>query len=114
MRTGQLRKRIQIQADRGTDSGAAGDGIMEHEPRWVTVASCWASVKNLSGRKGLRADEIVNEANYEVTLRYNRDQPITPANRIVLNDRMFEILQINNVDERNRELVLIVREFVKV
>lgn len=114
MQSGQLRKKIEIQADRGGDSGTPGSGIVEAVPAWKTIATAWAKVKNLSGKKGLRADEVTNEALYEMTLRYNRDQVITPAHRIVLNARVFEILQINNVDERNRELVLIVREFVKV
>lgn len=65
----------------------------------------WASVVPLSGKELERAREVIANATHEVRVRYRVG--ITTQKRIFHDERILNIESVRNVDERNRELVLI-------
>lgn len=103
MRAGTLRHRVEIQALTVTEDDI-GNQIYE----WQTIATVCASIEPLKGREYWAAAQIQAETTVKVTIRYLAG--ITPSCRVVFKDRVFDIQSIINVEERNRELVLMCRE----
>ena len=65
----------------------------------------WAKVSPLSGRELERAREVVANATHEVKTRY-RDG-INSQKRLRHDNRILNIENVRDMDERNRELIMI-------
>jgi SPP1 family predicted phage head-tail adaptor len=100
---GKLRHRVTVE-----QLTAAQNTFGEEEPRWVTVATRWASIDPLSGRELFAAQQIYAEATHQVRLRYLAD--LTPKMRLTYRGRVFDIQSIRNPEERRELLDLIVTE----
>lgn len=100
MRTGLLRHRVEIQALTVTE-----DEIGNQVEEWVKVAEAWAAIEPIQGNEKLTAAYMQAETTHKVTMRPPGIE-ITPAHRIIFGSRIFEIESVINVEERNRELVL--------
>ncbi len=107
MRAGRLGHIVDIQEATETQDEYGSMGRT-----WETILARRAFVKPLSGREAEVARQIVATATHEVRMRYL--SMLTPAHRLQFGTRTFEIGQKLNVDERNRELVLICTEQVAV
>jgi SPP1 family predicted phage head-tail adaptor len=97
MRAGKLRKRIEIQENRGTaqDSfGAPSDG-------WVTLWRCYAEVLPISGNEQLINGEHLASVSHVVRTRYFAGP--TSEHRIKWGSRYLHITSAINKDERGRE-----------
>lgn len=109
MRAGDLRKRVKIQRRDTT----ALDDYGQPANAWVDVATCWAAIEPLSGNERLHAMQVNSEINSKVTVRYQSIW-IDPKNvdnwRVLYGSRMLNINAMLNVDERNREVTLLVSE----
>lgn len=103
MHTGRLRHRITIQRTVETQSGTG-----ETTYTWLTIATVWASVNDLSGRELLQADAGSAEVTVRVILRYV--ESVTPLCRILHGSRTLEIVHVNNVQGRQKEYELLCRE----
>lgn len=104
MHSGQLRHRINIESPPTTVStrgGRTGDWSLLYE-------NVPASVKDLSGFELIRAQKNNAEAKTEIRIRYHAG--INTTQRIVFGDRVFHLLHINNIDQRNIELVILANE----
>lgn len=104
MHTGRLRHRITIQRTVETQSGTGAATVFS----WLTIATVWASVNDLSGRELIQADAAAVEATVRVRLRYTDD--VTALCRILHGDRTLEIVHVNNVQGRQKEYELLCRE----
>ena len=106
MRGGSLRHRITIQsAVVSTGDGMGGGGTT----RWDDTMTVWASVVPLRGDELLMAGQTQSEISHKIETRYRSD--ITAVNRIKFgSSRYFDIQVPINVDERNRELILMCKE----
>lgn len=105
MRPGQLRHRVTIQAKtitRGTDGS-----VIES---WADTATVWAAVEPLTGREYWAAQQINAERTVKFRIRYRSG--ITPQMRISYSSRTFDIKSVINVEEQNRELLLMCEEVV--
>ncbi len=71
---------------------------------WGTEQVLWAQIEPLTGRELERARMVVANATHKVTMRYWPG--ISSRDRLVFDNRTFNIEAVLNVDERNRELVL--------
>lgn len=71
----------------------------------IEVATLWAYVCNLTTREYLQASAIQAELNIKFNIRYFRDLDNTM--RIRYNNKTYEIVNIDNVDEANREMWLL-------
>ncbi len=113
MRAGTLNRRVVIQ-EKGTVTKST---FGEEEITWSLVVSCWANIQPLRGREFLEARQVQAEVSHRIRIRRQGTKEIRPEMRAVYTDpvygqRVFEILSVVNVAERNREVELICTEKV--
>ena len=107
MRAGQLRYSVTIeqQVTTRTSSGAQAE-------TWTTFATVFAGLQGVSGQEYLAAGKLVADANMRIRIRYVSG--LTPEMRIKFIDgsstRYFDILDIDDKDERHREMELLCKE----
>jgi SPP1 family predicted phage head-tail adaptor len=107
MRAGDLRHRVTFQR-RSTIEDDNGETA-----GWVDVVTVHASVSPLSGRELLTAQTMNAEISHQVVVRFHSalSAPIkVAAMRILFGDRVFNVHTCMNVDERNRELIMMAAE----
>lgn len=72
---------------------------------WATERVIWAEIEPLSGSELTEAQQKVADATHQVTIRYLSG--VTPDKRILFGVRELYIENVRNIEERNREMVLI-------
>lgn len=122
MRAGRLRNRVVIeyrtdqypatyelgQVDWGTAGlwdGSAVNTFGEVEPGWDTLATVWASVEPMEGREFLGSGLELDATPTRFRFRYGSElSDLNPAkHRLTLGSRTFDLVSVNNVEQRNRE-----------
>ena len=103
MRAGNLRHLITIE-----EPIEALSDIGEVETTWQESITTYALINPLVGREYWSARQVTSEVTGKVNIRYVNG--ITPKMRIKFGNRILSIEAIINVEERNRELVLLVSE----
>ena len=103
--TQNMRHRIDIQ-QRSDSTDTFGQQIKI----WKTVATVWAAVEPILTGDGLvyPGQSIQYETMIQVVIRYMSG--LTPKMRVMFNNRPLEILSVENVQERNRIIVMTCRE----
>lgn len=104
MQSGKLRHQLTIQT-RSTTADSVGQPVES----WTDGQTVWASVNPLQGRELEYAQAVNSETSHKVTIRYLSG--LTTGNRLKFGTRVFEILSIINMDERNIQLVLMCKEW---
>ena len=98
-----LRHRLTLeQLQREDDDGG---GFTES---WVEVATLFADLRPVSGGENVEADRLAGRVTHEVSLRYRAG--VQPAMRFRQGGRLFHIVSVINVDERNRWLTCLCEE----
>jgi len=98
-----LRHRLVLEElDRVSDEGG---GFTE---TWAAAATVWCDLRPLAGSETVEADRLAGTVTHEIALRY-RDG-VAPAMRFRNAARVFHILSVINVDERNRWLKCLCEE----
>ena len=109
MKAGQLRHRVTLQAV--TDGVGTAGGPTE---TWADLATVWAAVEPVLNRvdstEYQSAQQVEAQALTRIRIRYRAG--LTPKHRVLWGARVFNILVVNNVDERNIELHLMCRELL--
>lgn len=100
MRAGELRKRITIE-----QPSRVADGAGELVPGWTLYGVVWAAVEPLSGSEKIQAQQVNANVNIRVTIRYLAG--VIPAMRARFGTRTFQIVSVQNIEERNREMDLL-------
>jgi SPP1 family predicted phage head-tail adaptor len=78
---------------------------------WGTVTTCWAAVEPLRGREWVESNLDANaEVTGKIVMRYKSG--ISPTYQVYFGSRTFEILSVIDIDERRKEMQLMVRELV--
>jgi SPP1 family predicted phage head-tail adaptor len=105
MRAGTLRHIVSIQArDTAQESVYGSQGTT-----WTEVyGNVPVAITPLTGKEREIAMAIFPDSQFEIDMRYLPG--LTVSHRIVYGTRIFDILNIDNIDERNRELVLTCKE----
>ena len=101
MRAGTLRKRVQWQQRTVTT-----DSFGQATETWATVANCWASLQPGKGNEKDVADQQRSYSPFDIRVRWPGNISFSPDDRILYGTRTFNIQNINDVDERHRELVV--------
>lgn len=103
MQAGQLRSLITIQQTTQT-VGNLGEVV----DSWATFKVRSAKVVPLNGRERFteNRERSVNQVRFEL----RRLAGVTPKMRVSWDSRIFDIVSVINVDERNRELHLMTEE----
>ena len=94
---GSMNKRITIQRLAVTEDGEWGSTTA-----WSDHLTRWANVQPMSANERMRNQGPSSEATYVIRMRYLSD--FTGEDRISWNNKIFDIVGIINVDERNAEL----------
>jgi SPP1 family predicted phage head-tail adaptor len=98
-----LRHRLTLeQLQREEDEGG---GFTES---WVAVATLWAELRPTGGSESVEADRLAARVTHEVSLRYRPG--VKPAMRFRKGARLFHIVTVINVEERNRWLKCLCEE----
>ncbi len=105
MRAGGLRFTATVQRQDNTPDafGTTGDA-------WATVATVRCSVEPLNGREWMAAHGEASAITTRVRMRYESAlATFTPADRLVIDGRNYDVESVINVANRNRELVVMCR-----
>lgn len=109
MRVGPLRHRVTIQ-QACEEQAASGAVTIE----WKDVVHRWAQVQPVTGREIISGQQVRAEISHRVWMRYQPGIVITPKERLMFGDRVFNILSIINRNEKDRELELLCTEVLPV
>jgi SPP1 family predicted phage head-tail adaptor len=105
VKIGKLRHRITI--EQAAENQEPDGSVIE---MWSIYATAQASIEPVSGREYFVAQSTQADLNHRISLRYVPG--ITPKMRVNYGSRIFDILSVINVNERNRELQLMCRESI--
>lgn len=103
MRSGTLRKRITIQRrSQSVDEYGGQSGA------WQDLATVWGSFEPTGGKEDAQSGQVRAVATFKIGLRYFAG--LTAADRLVYNGRIFDIVNINDIEELHREFDITARE----
>lgn len=102
MNPGKMHQRIVIQARTATEDTQWDDTIT-----WADYLTRWADVNPVTARERMRNQGPSSEATYKITMRY--ESALTDQHRITWNGKIFDIVGIINVDERDTTLEVLVK-----
>lgn len=104
MRAGQLRYKIEFLTVSGgqDETGGISEEIETH------FCYAMADIKPISGNEKFVANQVFPEATSQIKCRYVVG--ISTKHKIKFGDRMFDILNVQNKDERGIELFIVVKE----
>ncbi len=105
VRSGQLRVQVAIQTATPTRI-ASGDTTKV----WATDETVWASIRPLSGRMLLLAQQVKSTANREVIILYYSGLTVSQRLLTTEGSRELYIEYIDNYDERNIMMRLLCKE----
>jgi SPP1 family predicted phage head-tail adaptor len=104
MRTGKLRNLAKIQQNTPTRDTAGGEIAA-----WADfVSSWWCDLVGVKGGEMYRGRVVHAQADYQASGRYVAG--VTAKMRVTLGSRTFDVMAVENVDNRGRELQLDLRE----
>ncbi len=106
MRIGEKRHKISIQSPATTPDAAGQETVT-----YTEVEAPFAYIGPLRGRERFTAQQVRSDLAARVVVRYSSNySSIGPDWRIVYGSRTFDVLEVINRDERDRELEILVRE----
>jgi len=105
MKSGKLRHRVTIQK-----KSVARDAYGSETVTWLEEAVVWASVEPIAGREYFMSQQMQSDVTHRIIIRYYAG--VIPSYRIKFGTRIFDIMSVINTEERNREMVLMAREFL--
>lgn len=103
MRAGQLRHKIEFLTV--SDGQDATGGVSEVETH---LSYAMAEIKPVSGNEKFIANQVFPEATSQIRCRYVAG--VTTKHKIKFGERRFDILNVQNKDERGIELYIVVKE----
>jgi len=105
LNAGDINQRVIVQA--ATESrGATG----EVTKTWTTALTVWASIRPLSGRELLQAQQVQADVTHRVRMRHNTT--VTTSHRLLFGTRILEINSVIDPFEAGEELELMCKETV--
>lgn len=106
MRAGWLRHRVTIQT-----KSESRDSYGEPDYTWSDLATVYAGVEPLRGEERMMARAETQELTHRIRIRYYSDS-VTPEARVKWGSRIFDIVEVINVLERDREQIMMCKEAV--
>jgi len=103
MQAGSLRQRVTL--ERATEARDAYGAVTV---TWSTLATVWADVQPAAGREYWSAAQTVGEGALRVRIRHFSG--LTSKDRLVWDDRNWDIRSVADVGARTRELELVCTE----
>lgn len=91
-----------------SDMGEILEGWIPIYPDNIEKSSSWASFRDLKGTAFYASQQLNTKIEGTLKIRYRSD--IKSEYKFKLGDRIFEIITVVNVDEKNRELLIRYKE----
>ena len=107
-RIGTRRHRVNIQRREGNTTLDARGQLSK--PFEIVERNVPCSIERLTGDEGVLARQTFPTATHTVGMRWRSG--VTSKDRFIFGSRTLNILDVDNLDERNRELVMTVGEEV--
>lgn len=106
IRAGSMRHVVMIQKPiYGTS--ASGEAVITYQD----VAEVRAGINPVTGNESFISAEKLNEVTHKIEMRFRE---LKPDNILVFNNRIFDIEQILNFNERNINLIILAKERLNV
>ena len=111
IKAGQLRHKIEIQAQSETRDAGGGMTLV-----WTKIANSsgdaneWASIEPLSGSELIRGMQLQSPVTHRITIRYRKDLSYLTQYKVVHGSRIFNIKALRNLGERNRYIEMLAEE----
>ena len=99
----EMKHWISIQAKTSVPDGEGG-----HTDTWATSASCWAAVSPIQARQQFEYKSVNVDASHLIKVRGN--VTIAEANQILFGSRIFEVLTVEDIQERGIVKVVTCKE----
>ncbi len=80
----------------------AGDDFTGQPATWEEIGHAYAAVEPLTGRERTELQQVRADLSHKVRLRWQQSLGLSPADRIIMGDRILEIDSVVNVGERNQ------------
>ena len=100
MRAGKLRHRVVL--ERKTE---ARDSYGEAIETWAPFATVWGEKLDGAGLEKILGQQVIGLSGSVWRIRYHDVEP-TIADRVKFGTRTFDVNDVTNTDERNREMLL--------
>lgn len=111
MKAGQLRELVKIQSPSSTQDEYGYSGSAWSDVFTTGSGYTHASVQPVNGREYFSGREMQNPVTHRVRMRFQSG--VIPKMRVLVGgSRILQIESVINVDERDRELVLMCKELV--
>lgn len=94
---GDMRQQITVQTESRTSDGGGG-----YAQTWTDSFTAWATVRPISGNERYNHGQLQDTQIYEFVLRYDSTRTFTPANRVKLGTRTFQVRSVINHEERDK------------
>lgn len=105
---GRLRHQITVES-----AVESEDAYGDITSSWSTLYTARASVEPLVGREYYAAQQVNAENNVKFRMRYSATIATTTAKmRVLFDGRYFDIQSVINIEERNKEMLLMTIEDV--
>jgi SPP1 family predicted phage head-tail adaptor len=101
-----MRHRLVVNTMSSTQETTLGSWTLAN----TTDSTRWGSIEPISGRERIVAGQQVPEATHLIRMRYNT--AVTPSDQLWYGSRVFEIMSVVNLDERNVVLECMCKELV--
>jgi len=106
MRAGRLRHKITIQTIVNATDGF-GQPI-ENGNSYIDYKTVWARITPISGRESFLSNADFSKTTHKIKMRYIPN--INASMRIVWQGRNFNIINVRNIEEMDKELEILVWE----
>ena len=77
---------------------------------WGTHATWWASINPITGREYVSDGKVNSEVTTRIRGRYLNG--VSPIMRVKYGTRIYSIVAVINIEERNREIELLCKEII--
>lgn len=94
---------FEVQEKTESDDGRGGTTLA-----WATKFRILGKIKALRGYEQIRAQQLETKVTHRIATWY--DSRVTTAHRLITGSRIFDIMFVENVDERNHKMTLTVGE----
>ena len=105
MRVGSLKNKIIFQEQTQTKS-SVGQTINT----WNDILTTWASIQTISGKEQFLSNQNFQTLSHKLRVRYS--SLINSKQRILFGTRVFKILAVLNIYEKDKELEILAEEVV--
>lgn len=105
MRVGSLKNKIIFQEQTQTKSS-----VGQPKNTWNDILITWASIQTISGKEQFLSNQNFQTLSHKLRVRYSK--LINSKQRILFGNRIFKILAVLNIYEKNKEFEILVEEVV--